>query len=395
MGNARAARRRAKKETKDSPTIQLSNPVANHFASFIVGNAQHCDRVVEEGSAAGQHLVLCGAGPSLAEHAAEWCPQGDQVWGCNSAASWLQRQGHRVTHAFTVDQTAHMVAEWYEVMPVEYLVASSVHPHLVEHLLSKGASLRFFHNFVGLQGRPVLYGVCRRCQTVMDDAFAQPEGCHETAKAALQERTAAFVAQWAEARRYSEKEYGAFREWAAGQEIELGLMPYEDWLYSALYAPTIRCGSGLNSVNRAIDLALYVGFARITLLGADCCLRMTIPPPADAAAGSPERNQWLRDHTIMHADGGHALASGATATTLGLDLEGRYWETKPDMAISAEWLVRAKHQLGDRLQLIGDTLPNFLVGRDEAFLKRLPKMIDSRGRDIAINLQNDPVYARV
>ena len=77
-------------------------------------NATACERVVETGSAQGQHIVICGAGPSLREHAAEWCPQGDQVWGCNSAATYLQNNGHRITHGFTIDQTSHMLAEWLD-----------------------------------------------------------------------------------------------------------------------------------------------------------------------------------------------------------------------------------------------------------------------------------------
>jgi len=35
--------------------------------------------VIQEGEAKGHHLVLCGAGPSLAEHARDYCPSADQV----------------------------------------------------------------------------------------------------------------------------------------------------------------------------------------------------------------------------------------------------------------------------------------------------------------------------
>ena len=71
----------------------------------------------------------------------------------------------------------------------------------------------------------------------------------------------------------------------------------------------------------------------------------------------------------MHADGGHALASGATAVTLGALIDGRHWETKPDMVITAQWLVRMKRALGDRLTLVGDTLPNALMDKDPVFLE--------------------------
>jgi hypothetical protein len=114
---------------KQSPVIQLQNPVADSYAQFVIGNAhtweaqahdelirkdpvtaaalepywgltaliesRFQDRaafdawqrfraavddldesfVVKEGSAKGQHVVICGAGPSLAEEAAEWIPK--------------------------------------------------------------------------------------------------------------------------------------------------------------------------------------------------------------------------------------------------------------------------------------------------------------------------------
>lgn len=360
--------------------IRLENPVAEHFGPFIVGNAAAWERiaatalareapedweryaatvfpdpvtgatefrrlltqhglthVVQEGTAKGQHLVLCGAGPSLAEHAAEWCPQGDQVWGCNSAATWLANHGHKVTHAFTVDQTAHMVEEWYDAPDLEYLIASTVHPHLVEHLTTRDRRVRFFHNFVGLAGRPV---------------------------------------QWEDA------------------DGNLGTAGYEDWLYMTLYPPTVRAGNGLNSVNRAIDVALYMGFDRITLLGADCALRLKAPPPA-LPSDHPDYQRWLRESTIMHADGGNALASGATALTMGGEIDGRYWESKVDLIVSAVWLVKAKQVLGDRLTIVGDTLPNALMDKGQDFLDRLPHMTDSTGKRMAINLHDDPVYAPI
>jgi hypothetical protein len=392
MSNARAERRRAKKQKQAD--IELSNPVSHHFAAFIAGNAQHCDEVVTEKTAVGQHLVLCGAGPSLAEHAAEWCPQGDQVWGCNSAAPWLHAHGHKLTHAFTVDQTTHMVKEWYTPMPgVEYLIASTVHPHLVEHLISHGCKLRWFHNFVGIKGAPVLYGVCNACGSVVEEGFQAAPDCHDAAVGPLTERMAAFREAWAASGRYQEEDYAALRDFAAGLNIYMGLLSYEDWLYQSLYPPMIRAGSGLNSVNRALDIALCMGFSKITMLGADCCLKLRSRPPVGVPNSHPDYLRWLEHETIMHADGGSATASGATSLTMGGELDGRYWETKVDMVISAVWLVKAKKQLKDRLQLIGDTLPNALMNKGEKFLARLPSMTYSDGTPVPINLADDPVYA--
>jgi hypothetical protein len=333
--------------------IKLLSPQTNNYAAFIVGNAQHCDRVVEPDSHKGQHVVICGAGPSLAEHAAEWCPTADVVIGCNSAATWLLANGHRCDYAFAIDQNPEMVAEWVSAPDVEYLLASTVHPHLVEYLLSKGRTLRFFHNFVGVARPPVSYAMCHGCGVTCEAGSLACPACQ-------------------------------------GTEMETQLVSYEDWLYMTLYPGTIRAGSGLNAVTRAIDVARFMGFDRITVLGADCALKLKSAPLTDYIAGSPEHLDWLRNETVMHADGGSALASNATPVTLGGVIDagtedetvrpghGRHWETKPDLIISAVWLAQMARKIPG-LTLVGDTLPNALSGKSEAFLKMLPSMVDSSG----------------
>jgi hypothetical protein len=347
----RAARRRAAREARQAPPefrgapaqIELRNPVADQFAAFIFGNATVCTDVVQPGSAAGQHLVLCGAGPSLARHAAEWCPQGDQVWGCNSAVTWLHQQGHRVTHGFTVDQTPHMVGEWLDAPPVAYLLASSCHPHLAELLLGKGYPVTFFHNYCGVQGPRVAYGVCRTCDAMVPAPPGAPESLCPHA------------------------------------DVEQHVADYEDWLYCALYPPTIRAGSGLNSVNRALDVALCMGFSRITVLGADCALEARRRSPPGALPGSAAHRRWLTEDVVMHADGGHALASGASMMTLEAEIDGRYWVSKPDMLVSAVWLLKAERAHRDVIHLVGDTLPVALRDKPPDFLSRLPTMVNHKG----------------
>jgi hypothetical protein len=372
-GLARTARRQAKrKKDRAGPIVTLVNPVSDHFPAFIVGNAatwqvralveiqEHMEPdayealcrefqsykvgtafassqavhdtlnefatryVVQEGEATGQTLVLCGAGPSLREHAAEYVPQADQVWGCNSAATWLANNGHRVTHAFTVDQTPHMVEEWADVPDVEYLLATTIHPNLAEHLVEHDRRFRYFHNFVGIQNKPV---------------------------------------EW--------------EDW----DGELKTMPYEHWMYAAMFPTTTCCGSGLNSVTRAIDLAHFMGFERIYVLGADCSLRFTGEIPE--TWGTPEqRVAWLKTHTTMHADGGHALASEATPITMHAQIDGRMWLTKPDMAISAQWLAKMAQKNPATLTLVGDTLPNAILGAKEVWNHRTGKLESVSDHDV-------------
>jgi hypothetical protein len=304
--------------------IQLTNPNADNYAAFIVGNADARDHlvmrdmqstedyVVHENCYKDQHLVLCGAGPSLADNAVEWCPKGDQVWGCNSAVIWLAEHGHKATHGFTIDQGEPMVEEWRSAPDVEYLLATTVHPLLTEHLVAAGRKVRFFHNYVGMRGRPVA--------------------------------------------------------------CDGGQLSYEDWLYGSLFPSTVRVGDGLNSVNRAIALAEFCGFSQISVLGADCSLRVKgRAPRKDGKRGDGKYMQWLKDNTIMHADGGNALASGATHHVFEADIDGRYWVTKPDMLVSAIDLVKMQRTYGVKLNLVGDTLPNALKDKDDEFLARCVK----------------------
>jgi hypothetical protein len=95
---------------------------------------------------------------------------------------------------------------------------------------------------------------------------------------------------------------------------------------------------------------------------------------------SPEHMAWLRT-CEMHADGSDPLRSGATATTLGAEIDGVYWETKPDMAISAKFLVQMAKFYGDRLNLVGDTLPNALMDKPDEFLERLPGIRSPSGEE--------------
>lgn len=329
------------KEAKPDPpanSIELVNPVSEFFGAFIFANATYCTEVVQEGSAKGRTLAICGAGPSLAETIKDYAGKVDDIWGCNSAAMWLHDQGYPVTHAFTVDQTPHMVSEWYKAPDLTYLCASSVHPHLTEFLRSQGRRIVFFHNWVGIKRRPV--EVIKDWETVSD------------------------------------------RSGAATAVVEL--FQYEDWLYSAIYPSTVRVGSGLNATTRAFDLAMFMGYDQIYMLGADCALRVKSPPP-EVPFGSPEHVRWLNEDTIMHADGSNALRSDATPVTMHGVIDGRLWVTKPDMAITAVWLARMARAF-KRLHLVGDTLPAALVNQSDEFLDRLPHLTDPLGNPIQFDV---------
>jgi len=119
----------------------------------------------------------------------------------------------------------------------------------------------------------------------------------------------------------------------------------EEELYKLLYAPAPLVGSGLNVVNRSIPLAIFMGYETIYVIGADCALGKN--DSFHVGETTPETGIILRGK-----------------------VNGKRWATKPDMLASACDLVRQKWDRGERLQLMGDTLPNALVDKDEAFLIR-------------------------
>lgn len=344
------------------PDITLVNPVSNHFPKFVARcavireqlvmdelkargidmtplyqmrrtrrpahemqkwiDAQNVDNFLARfDSNAGQHVVICGAGPSLRETAPEYARGADQLWGCNSALTWLADNGYNPTHGFAVDQTVEMCEEWNALPDVEYLLATTVHPELTDMLKDAGRRMRFFHNFVGMQGTPVKIGARR--------------------------------------------------------------MTYENWLYATLFPPpTVLAGNGLNAVTRAIDVATFMGFSRITVLGADCALRFKTPKPEGKGPGDPEYMEWLAKEVEMHADGGNPLRSGATAVTMQGEIDGRLWLSKPDLMISAVYLEKMRRMSNGRIEVLGDTLVAALKDKDDAFLAAMPGLVDRAGNRI-------------
>lgn len=133
----------------------------------------------------------------------------------------------------------------------------------------------------------------------------------------------------------------------------------ESALYGKIYGKTCIVGDGLNMVNRAIGIAVYMGYRKILVLGADCAL------------GTGD--EW-------HADGARPedFDGEQNKNTMEAVIDGRVWRSHIDLLYSAGRLVEQKRIMGKRLRLIGDTLPNAILRSREykkdprAFLKTLP-----------------------
>jgi hypothetical protein len=268
--------------------------------------------MVKQNSATGQRVVICGAGPSLAvEHAR--LPDADQVWACNSALPYLMERGVRVTHAVTVDQNAVMMSpeEWGRCWPVEYLLASCVHPSVPEQLSRAGRRLRWFHSYQGVSDPPQW------------DAKARGHG-------------------------------------------------YEWHLYTSLYPGAVQVGYGLNTAVRAVCLAVFMGFAEIMVLGADCACAPDAPPMPQL--GTADYAAWMQC-LQFYADGRPAAVYGDQESMLEAVIDGTRWHSRADMIVSARMLVEMAEK-DPRIRLVGRTLPAAIWPHrhDAAWMADLPTL---------------------
>jgi hypothetical protein len=290
-------------------------PTSDHLFGQIRTNAARArGRMVLHDSALGQHIVICGAGPSL--RAVTELPKADEIWACNSALPYLIDHGLPVTHGFTVDQGAAMARpmEWGRADDVCYYVPSSAHPNLLDVLESHNRDLRFFHSFLGIP----------------DEADWVPKK-------------------------------DRLGKWVTSQEM---------WLYRSLYDQSVQVGHGLNSVPRAVCLALAMGASRITIYGADC--GMPDGPPAPEF-GTPAYADWVNG-LVMYADGRTVgQCYGVDQPVAEAVLDGRRWHTRVDMAVSATHLHELRKGFPDRvIEFVGDTLPNAMRVDDPEFMACMP-----------------------
>jgi hypothetical protein len=300
---------------------ELAIPNQDYLADHIRANASLSHRMAQPDSRVGKTLALCGAGPSLNDHLYEIVA--DEIWACNSALPYLIHKGLSVTHGFTVDQGVEMLGEreWREPYDVEYIIASTVHPDIPKHLTTHGRDLLWIHNFCGLKN---------------------PAG------------------------------------WNGDKSFELAL-------YGDLYPSGPMVGYGLNSVPRAVCLALWMGFSKIMVHGADHAAKPTgVPMPAWRSEG------WIPflQQCQLYADGRTAfdafgenvtLVQNDMETVLGCSETTQRWITRPDMVISAQHMAQMARDHSDRITLVGNTLPNAMLDKPAEWFATFPHLNTTQG----------------
>ena len=234
----------------------------------------------------------------------------DDVWACNSALPYLKRHRQRVTHGFCIDQGPAMLTEWRRTFAIPYYVASSVNPALVAHLVAHGRTLTFFHSYLGMPDPP---------------DWTSPDGDS-----------------------------------------------YEMHLYRRKFPTSVQVGYGLNSVPRAVCLALIMGYTAVRVVGADCACAPDAPPMP--AYGTRAYTEWI-DALVMYADGRTAgQCFGHEATMAEAVIDGVRWHTRADMVISAQHLLDLCATYQGRVWLEGHGLPLAFSRQGPEFFASLPKM---------------------
>lgn len=293
----------------------------------VIANAPYARRMAQPNRYTGDTLAICGAGPSLANTLdALDALDADQVWACNSALPYLVDHGRTPTSGFAIDQGVAMLKpeEWGRIgergFPTHYFVASSIHPDLRDHLIAARRKLTWFHNYLGSPD---------------PDGWTPPE------------------------------------PWPDGTTPEQ--RSYESWLYTHHYATSVQVGHGLNSVPRAVCLALYFGFAKIVLYGADCACAPDQPPMP--VYGTPEYRAWMRG-LVFYADGRTAADCYTEDAVIAEapDIDGRRWHTRADMVMSAQHLLQLQAAYPDRITFVGDTLVNAIRDKGPEFMANMPTL---------------------
>jgi hypothetical protein len=154
-----------------------------------------------------------------------------------------------------------------------------------------------------------------------------------------------------------------------------GTKDTESELYSTLYPTSLRAGHGLNSVPRAVCLAMGMGFRKVMVYGADCGVSDCEAMPEMA---SPEYGEWM-DRLVVYADGrtagqmfGHESPMAECTDFEGEN--GRRWITRPDMIISAMHLLELQEAFPGRIELMGDTLPAVLARQSKEWMEGMPTL---------------------
>ena len=304
--------RLAKKATESGQKVKFVNPNTDNYENNIRSCAARNLPMPQKNSFPPHTTaVVCGSGPSLKDpivvaRIREVYEQGAVLFACKAAIKFLHGQGMTPRYGVSMDPGAHIAdpRKIFKAPGVTHIIASTSDPELFDYLLGPE------------HGDPAdvwaFHSACGFNKKITADEYEQAD---DTVKLC-----------------YVRMESGEY-------------YTDEQTMYAALFPSADVMGGGFNVVNRTVSLARYMGAEKIILAGAD--------------------SGW-RDNDQMYVDG-PAHRPGVDMNDGG-KVDGKNWNTRPDMLASAVSLARVAQKDGDKFEILGDTLPASLRKRDDAFL---------------------------
>ena len=124
--------------------------------------------------------------------------------------------------------------------------------------------------------------------------------------------------------------------------------------YCNTWPTTFMVGKGFSVVSRFIGVAQWMGFEHIDVYGADHCF------------GADD---------MAHATGESAKDAYGQPIIMDGEIDGRRFRTRPDMLLGAVDLARRARDSNGAIRLIGDTLPNALIEKDDKYLDQVARAL--------------------
>jgi len=289
---------------------------------------KHGVPLIQRDELKGHNAVICGSGPSLKRpeiitRIKQLASKGHLIIACKHAIRHLYDKGIKVDMAVSMDPGAHIARpdiKIYKAPGCRHILASVSDPLLFDYIMSNRPYGRWLKSLTKPQQKSIL----------KDDykEWRAKKLLFRNLKEDLPAKVAIFHS-------------------ACGLAGEVDL-------YNELFGSEHEdcMGGGLNVVNRAVSLAMYMGIDKIVMAGADC--------------------GW-REEDSFYCYGDNNV-EGVNMKDHG-QIDGKEWVTRPDMVASAVDLVRHAHENPGRFEHLGDTLPAALMDKDDDFLTQVASFI--------------------
>lgn len=320
-----SVQRREENQGGEGQKIKFVNPNTDNYENNIRSCAARRLPMAKADLHLGSTAVVCGSGPSLKDpevlkRIKQEQDNGAIVYACKAAIRFLDDHGIKVDYGVSMDPGAHIAdpRKIAKVKGVTHIIASTSDPDVFEYLLGSDygdpSTVWVFHSATGFQ---------RVIEWDSDE--------------------------WDELSNNEKKDYVTMEEKDDAGVMRSYHVLTEVNLYANLFPDGAVMGGGFNVVNRTVTLANYMGAAKIVLAGAD--------------------SGW-RDGVEMYCDGPEHRP-GVNMTDKGV-VDGKNWNTRPDMLASAVALAKLAKEAGeDKFDILGDTLPASLVNKPVEFLNQV------------------------